>query len=278
MDAVRALVDDVFVRSRGLTRSLATRYPDIFEKERAANVFVALQGHHVVSAIATRPIAWRSSGSEGWVAALGLLATDPAYRGRGVGTAVLEAVVESVAADDASAAVLWATRPRLYQRLGWQKADPGVVGTGAGGGAQRDAPVAEMLDAEVATSLAAIRVRHATEVFARAPGTWRVVPAPADAVYAYRSAEAYALLGRRGDRGYLYELVGHEHAFPVLWAAIRRDVSTVVVNDAPGTPSHRWLSQRRAVEWEPKPLAMWLGLDDSGSAVAGSYVPYFDRI
>jgi predicted N-acetyltransferase YhbS len=280
MDAVRALVDDVFVRSRGLSRSLATRYPDILADNRARNIFVACMSSRVVGITATRRVAWRAGGAEGRAAAVGLVATDPAYRGRGIASAVLRAVVEGLAVDETSAAVLWTGQPAFYRRLGWQLADPGVLGRSAGGASWNEsAPAAENLDAEVAAALAVVRDRHATSLFERAADTWRVIPAPAETVCVYRSEDAYALLGRTGDgRGYLYELIGEESRFPSLWAAIQRDVSSVDVNDAPGTPSYRWLSVAGGVDWAPKPLAMWHELNDRGSLVAGSYMPYLDRI
>jgi predicted N-acetyltransferase YhbS len=280
MDAVRALVDDIFVLSRGLSCSLATRYPDILSDERATNMFVACKGRRVVATAATRQVAWQLVGREGRVAAVGLVATDPAYRSRGIASAVLKTVAEALAVEGISAAVLWTAHPAFYRRLGWRAADPGVLGTSASGGSsQHDAPAAEDLDATVVPSLSAVRDRHASSPFERTADTWRVVPAPADIVCLYRSEGAYALLGRTADeRGYLYELVGEPGGFSALWAAIHRDVSTVAVNDAPGTPSYRWLSREGGVDWEPKPLAMWLELDDRGSLVAGSYVAYLDRI
>jgi predicted N-acetyltransferase YhbS len=279
MNAVRTLVDDVFVRPRRLSPSLATRYPDILADERARNVFVACLGRRVVGTAAVRPIVWRSDGDEGRAVAVGLVATDPDHRGRGIASVVLQTVAEAVAAEGASAAVLWTAQAAFYQRLGWETLDPGMLGASPGACAAREPPPAETLGGRVVASVATLRDRYASVPFERAPETWSVVPKPADAVSLYRFGEAYALLGRAADgRGYLYELVGEESGFPALWAAIHRDSSTVFVNDAPGTTSFRWLSQKGAVDWKPKPLAMWLKLDERARLVAGLYVPYLDRI
>lgn len=268
---VGALVDEVFAATRGRL-SIASRFPHVLTESNAANVFVGLVSGRVVAVVVTRLFTWRRDGASGRSAMAGLVATDAAHRGQGIATAVLEAAVAGLAEDGASSVVLWTTRPSLYERVGFELDDPGVLGAVSGHPPGRDLPAPGRIDPE---ELEEIRTQsHAFRV-ERTVATWAAVPPPAEEVVAYRTPAAYALAGRAGGASYVYELAGDARDFDSLLGALRRDAEWVFVNDAPGTGSHARLDAAR-VQWEAKPLGMWLAL--SPGAPTGLYIPYFDRI
>jgi predicted N-acetyltransferase YhbS len=268
---VGALVDEAFAASRG-SLSLALRFPHVLAEANAANVFVGAVRGRVVAAVATRRFSWRRGEASGGAAMAGLVATDPVHRGRGIATALLQAAVAGLTDDGASSVVLWTTRPALYERLGFRLEDPGVLGVAAGGATGRDLPGPEPVEPE---RLSAIRGHSEALRVERPAAAWAAVPPPAHDVVVYRTDRAYALAGRAGGASYLYELAGDERDFERLFAAVRRDAAAVFVNDTPGTDSYRRLDAL-GVEWEAKPLGMWLRLAPGAST--GLYVPYFDRI
>lgn len=268
---VGALVDEVFAASRGAL-STAVRFPHVLTAANIANVFVGLVRGRVVATVATRRFAWRRHEESGRAAMAGLVATHPAHRGQGVATALLEGAVAGLAEDGASAVVLWTTRPSLYERVGFRREDPGVLGAVPGGAGDRDLPAAEPV---APSPLEAIRRESAALWIERTAEAWDCVPPPAGEVVTYRTERAYALAGRAGGASYLYELAGDEGDFDRLLQALRRDADAVFVNDASGTASYRLLDGL-GVEWQAKPLGMWLRL--ASGAPTGLYIPYFDRI
>jgi predicted N-acetyltransferase YhbS len=271
LGAVRALVDEVFAASRG-SLALASRFPHVLTEANAANVFVGLVAGRVVATVATRLFTWHRGESSGRAAMVGLVATHPAHRRRGIGTAVLRAAAAGLAEDGASSVVLWATRPAIYEPLGFRLEDPGALGTIRGRAGGRGLPAPEPVDP---AWLDALRNEPGALRVERAGKAWAAVPPPSDEVVVYRTERAYALAGRTATASYLYELVGDPEDFGRLFEALRRDADAVFVNDTPGTSSHRRL-HAAGVEWQAKPLGMWLRL--APGAATGLYVPYFDRI
>ena len=71
--------------------------------------------------------------------------------------------------------------------------------------------------------------------------------------------EAYTLVGRMDNAGYLYEVVGVPGAFALLGVGIRARFPKVYVNDRAGSQTAHWLEENAQVEWQQKPLAMWRG-------------------
>jgi predicted N-acetyltransferase YhbS len=268
---VGALVDEVFAATRR-SLSLAERFPHVLTAPNAANVFVGLARGRVIATVVTRHFTWRRGEESGRAAMAGLVATHPAHRGQGIATGVLEAAVAGLAADGASAVVLWATRPGLYERVGFRLDDPGVLGAVPGGAAGRGLPAPEGIDPG---ELETIRGESQPLRVDRTVASWTAVPPPAEEVVVYRTAAAYALAGRAGGATYLYELAGDERDFDSLLGAVRRDAEWVFANDTPGTSSHARLDAA-GVEWESKTLGMWLGL--APGAATGLSIPYFDRI
>ncbi len=271
LGAIRALVDEVFAGSRGRP-SLSARLPHVLADANAPNIFVGLVGGRVVATVATRLFTWHQGESSGRAAMAGLVATHRAHRRRGIATAVLRAAVAGAAEAGASSVVLWTTRPAIYERLGFRLEDPGVLGTASGGGGGRDLPLPEPVDPE---RLDAVRNESETLLVERPPEAWAAVPPPSNEVVVYRTERAYALAGHAAEASYLYELVGDARDFGPLFGALRRDADAIYVNDVPGTSSYRRLGAA-GVEWQAKPLGMWLRL--APEAAIGLYVPYFDRI
>jgi predicted N-acetyltransferase YhbS len=268
---VVALVDEVFARSRR-ELSLAVRFPHVLSEASAPNVFVGIAAGRVVATVATRLFTWHRGEDSGCAAMAGLVATHPDSRGRGIATAVLRAAAAGLAENDVSSVVLWTTRPTLYERLGFRLDDPGLLGVARGDVGGRDLPAPE----HVAPQRLDTVVRESRLLCVeRRDNAWTAVPSHADEVVVYRTERAYALAGRAGASSYLYELIGEERDFGLLFGALRRDADTVYVNGAPEGSAYRHLSAA-GVEWRPKPLGMWLPL--APVAATGLYIPYFDRI
>jgi predicted N-acetyltransferase YhbS len=115
--AARALIERVF---QGAVAH-AAQYPLVFEPGRAGRI-VALVEHGVARSACA--ILRRDLVVAGEVLPAGLIgsvATDPAWRGRGLATRVLREAERRLRQDGAELAFLWADDAAFYHRLGWRE-------------------------------------------------------------------------------------------------------------------------------------------------------------
>ena len=279
LPALIAALDDEFVHARGRSGSLAVRFPELLVDENLDNIHVRRQGGQVVACCVVRQGSW-ATGHERWRAAMiGLVHTAPAARGKGHAAAILEATVDACAADGSDFVVLWSGLDRFYERLGWDAHDRGVFGSvQLVPAAPRTLPA---LDSERFESL---RARSGVTGIERGPLNYRHVPLPVKTVGTVFAragkAEGGALVGACGPERYVYEVVGDEDALPALWREITRGTTAVHVNEAIGSPFHRWLVRHVPIEFSGQHLAYWRMLSPRArrSAWRNWHIPYFDRI
>lgn len=282
------MLDNEFILSKGRKTSIAQRFPSTFCADNVENIFLAEENGTIVAAFLGKRFEWRQPDRIWQGAMIGAVYTDPTRRGKGIGSALLKWGVQALQDAGAEFAVLWTTQPEFYQRLGWNSADIGMFGncgSGTGAGAALDSvravPSAMCNEREIDD----IRTQYLDAYVCRQPLDYSQQPVPAENVDVLLWTEdgepaSYALLGRIGGTGILYELVGSESGFGDLWEAIRRRHKKIVINDSAESASYRWLSKNTDIAWENKKLAMWLPLsaDVDVAAMSQWYIPYFDRI
>lgn len=282
LPAVRGLVDEVFLRSRGRSGSVRERFPGLLEEGGDGEAVVAVDDGEVVATVTWRPFTW-NDGERRWRAAMvGLVATRGDRRGQGLGSAVMRGLHARLEEREIEAAVLWSTREDIYARLGWRSGDPGVCGEAKGlrpGGALAGVE-ARPLDAALAATLVDRHARCEAQHLERRAERLLAVPPPADRVVAYLAGDdAYALVGHRGDEAFVFELVGRPGELPALWAAVRAAAGRVVVNERRGSPVQRWLADQ-GVDFAGQNLARWLALSAAArtAPLAQWHIPWLDRI
>jgi predicted acetyltransferase len=97
-------------------RTLADKDP-LFDYE---NVFVARSDGRIVSHVQVFPKVMRIAGAKVWMAGIGGVATDPAYRGRGLASDLLKMAVGSMARRGMETSILFTGIHDFYRRLGWE--------------------------------------------------------------------------------------------------------------------------------------------------------------
>ena len=122
-----ALFDAEFTHGRGRTLSLAQRLPAVFGTTGATAWSVRDQGE-CVSAFVTRPFDWLDAGATLRGAMVGLVCTRQDHRGKGLATRLLATALEELRVQQVRFAVLWAGKPDVYERAGWQFVDRGLLG------------------------------------------------------------------------------------------------------------------------------------------------------
>jgi predicted N-acetyltransferase YhbS len=278
-EALLARLDQEFIFGKGRRLSLAQRFPEVLDPARPQNLLVVREHGLAASALALKRFDWITPGRSWRAAMIGMVYTRPERRGRGSAGALLQAAQQSLAREGVEFAVLWTTQPGFYARLGWIGADCGVLGSLEAAGAD-PAPRPAAPDAAAIARAEALRRRYAPQRVARSAASYAALPPPAEQLELLIEGEACALLGRRGQQGYLYEFSGAPHAWPALWARLLARCRALTLNLQQDAAAQRWLSAQGAIRWQPQRLAMWLPLSAAARTARFSdwYIPFLDRI
>jgi len=285
--ALLACLDEEFVFKKKRSLSLARRFLHTFDVANLHQIYVARVRGSICSATAVRLFHWYTENRMWHGAMIGGVYTEPDQRSRGFASLVLRNIQAELVKCGVDFGVLWTTTPEFYEQLGWRPEDIGMFGEFASCMPSADDPVIsphEIADCDV-HGLNALYSRFATEYVVRSEQDYYAVPLPANSVQAFVIDEAgevkgYALVGKVGETGYVYELVGSPTTSERLWPAVVNSYGKVYVNDRLGSPSHAWLTAKGGVVWKPQHLAMWLPLSQEAkrSAIGGWYIPFLDRI
>jgi len=264
------MLDEEFIYSKGRRISLRSRHPQIFNKE---NIYVASTGWRVDGCVVTHPFGWIADGQLWHGMMIGMVCVRPECRGRGIGTRLMREVVADSQADFG---VLWTTIPDFY--TGWQAADTGLFGKAKPG----DYNVSGRVVAHTVgycdqNWLNRLRHKYTDSRVIRT--SWAMKPIPAEHILLYTvEDEGYALVGRMGNTGYVYDFIGTPESYPLLWSTVCEWYDVVYVNTHRNDPALSYLVDK--VDLERQNLAMWLPLSNTAKAAHYTkwYIPYFDRI
>lgn len=275
-DEALALLDQEFISSRGRALSLSVRFESILSQPDARLLATRNKGKPE-SMLLLRPFEWITPSRNYRAAMIGLVWTHPEARGRGHASALLAEAAQSMRRDDVDFAVLWTTRAGFYARAGWIPADCGVLGHWRGG---KSATMAPSEARAWWPAIHSLREAKGGERVRRTLANYAMLPPPAIEHDAVLDGGAYALIGRLGATGYIYEIGGRSEGLPALWHSLHRRYGELFINVRRGSEHHQWLSALPGVTWQDQNLAMWLAL--SGQADAGHfpgwYIPFLDRI
>jgi predicted N-acetyltransferase YhbS len=278
LDAVFELLDAEFISGKGHRHSLRLRFAHLFEVPNRTVFLQAHAGELLVASLAIRRFDWITRERSWRAAMIGLVCTRPEWRGKGIAGALMREAMSAMALD-ADFAVLWAAHPAFYARLGWQGADCGMLGQTGTADPGTNAPLPSP-DANSIEFVEALRDRFAPERVSRTPLAYSALLPHAESVELLRADAAYAIVGRNGSRGYLYELLGDAPGLRALWAQLRTRYSQLFLNLRSGSAEQRFLSAQPDVRWQAQALAMWLPLSEDARLAPFSdwYVPFLDRI
>ena len=248
------LLDHEFVISRGRTISLRERYPNLFW---ADNIQIIKHNRVVVSIIITKPFSM--GGEQGTM--IGMVYTRPEYRSNGFASYLLRQVH--------GPSVLFAKQWDIYWHLGWNTHDTGIFGEVNGN--VSGIPNQPLTDEFIQWIDGINKIWKPQRLERR---DYRVIPLPCTQVDAYAwvadiNRVGYAIVGRYGTSGYVYEMVGHPDTFAALWKQL--PYSKLYVNDEKNSLSAKWLTEHTNIQWKDQELAMWKDMEPR-------YIPYLDRI
>ena len=108
----------------GASYGVQHTWPQLFRSDGGGTFLAAFADDRMISHCAFRAATARTSDGPRRIALLGSVATDPAWRGRGLASRLLSAALDDCRRQQASAVLLWAQRPDLYGRAGFS---PGPV-------------------------------------------------------------------------------------------------------------------------------------------------------
>lgn len=271
-----ALMDEVFIRSRGRSMSLADRFPAAFDA-RETTILAIRSGSTVDAALTIRPFSWLSGGGVRRGAMVGMVCTRLERRGAGLGLALMSEATRMLK-ETVDFGVLWTTRPAFYGRLGWHSADCGIMGSlhGAGGSPP-------MAPSEARNRIAGVkRLRDAQdgERIERTPLCYATLLPPASIREVLLESGTYAVIGRDNDTAYVYEIGGDATGLTRLHERLCERYGDIHLNLKRGAAAHRWFRAQPDITWYDQNLAMWLPIspDIDMDVCSRWYVPFLDRI
>jgi predicted N-acetyltransferase YhbS len=278
LPGIVGLLDRVFIAPQGRWPSFANRFSSVLTLDGASSAWVIRDAGAIAACVLVKRRTFVLCGTAFELAMIGGVCTDPAVRGRGLASQLVERATAFENQRGTATSVLWTNIAPFYERLGWQAEDTAVFGM-LRSLLELPPPVGweiEIVRPGVAVQrLDQIRCSWLKSCIRRTPGDYSAIPLPAESVECLiaggEAPMAYALVGKRGETGYVYEVVGAPEAFADLWATIHHRFSTLYVNEDANSPTRRWLHRHAQVEWIPQALAMWQGRPRG-------YVPYLDRI
>lgn len=292
---VLASIEEEFVRVRGRTLDLVTRYPDLFGEGGDADFHCLEQDGRPVSMLITRSMKFVSGGHTWTGALIGWVHTLRELQGKGFAAALLDAVADRFTDEGHDFLLLWAHQHGYYRDRGYHVSDSGLLAEGTVAAMSAALPRAGFVSTEVALTDISPNECHALDGLAEASqrgGTpfasrhLARIPLPFDRVSLVRSGkalqpDAYALLGHKADWVTVLEGAGNEKSLSALVANSAQGVANIRVNARRGSVLHRALEP--VLTFKPKPLAMYRPLssrfgDDELFHAAGWSFPWFDRM
>ena len=92
--AMLGLVDQEFLRSKSRPGTIAKRYPSLFTPQNAENLYLAWYGRQLAGTVVVKKFDWLTGEGIWKGAMLGLVCVAPCFRRRGVGTDLIQHVVQ----------------------------------------------------------------------------------------------------------------------------------------------------------------------------------------
>jgi predicted N-acetyltransferase YhbS len=271
-----ALFDAEFIHGRGRTLSLAQRLPGVFGTT-GATTWSARDGGECVSAFVTRPFDWLDAGATLRGAMVGLVCTRQDHRGRGLATRLLAMALEELRVQQVRFAVLWAGKPDVYERAGWQFADRGLLGRMTAAAPARDLA---RTDVDARSAWKALDAMRRASRLVRGEGDWSALLPPSTRSRIVAGHDCYAVIGELGRVGYLLDLDGEPAGMGGLVRSVAGDYDELLLNIPGNGPVHAALAPMPGIQWQAQRLAGWMALDDGIDAArfADWYLPFLDRI
>jgi ribosomal protein S18 acetylase RimI-like enzyme len=286
LPSLLGLLDNQFLKSKGVLLSLAQRFPRVFLSDNLRNIYIARDGDALCGAVVSRRFLWITSQGCYRGAMVGMVCTDTEYRGRGIASYLLQALRTDWLAAKVDFGVLWTTISPFYERLGWRLQDHGVFGEALSvEHSSHDMVLSPRATSKVEIGIIeAIRRQYIVERVCREVIDYQVLPPPIVELQVFieedTRRQGYAIVGRVGEVGYVYEVVGDPISFSHLWQSISFRYSQIYLNDRAGSPFYEWLRTTTEICWQPQAHTMWLPLspDAKENITKGWHLSYFDRI
>lgn len=208
-------------------------WPMLYRSDGSGSFFGVFDDDRLLAHCAFRVAPLRTGAGLRRVALLGSVATDPAHRGRGLASSLLQTALEECRSQGVDAVLLWAEQPDLYARCGFEPGPAescallraGAPGAAAPARAGVRIRLAEVGDHEDLLRLhgqkpqGVVRDRQTMSGLLTTPGMWTFVLQRGETVL------AYACCGKGADlQNWWHEVGGEDAAVAALLPAAIREL------------------------------------------------------
>lgn len=262
-DEFRHLAWDTFFASRGRGLSLDAHFPWLSDASDPALAITAVIGGAAAAMLIVRPGRVSVEETCHQIATIGLVCTDPAWRGRGLASRLISAALDA-AKDTAETALLWTRQAAFYEPMGFETADHAVMGLAQIVANDSMAPTRHDLNESEFSESPIFAGRRGIPTFVERVGVHASSDSDASvAIGESNHGDAPILLDWQGDPAHVLDVIGGLGSETIRWNGYEND-PLITLAMARG---HRFSLQ-------PARLAMWHRLsDDAPSLDALSRVP-----
>ncbi len=293
LGAIVEMLDEAFIYSKGRRISLATRFPGLFVAENSDGIYLGIENGKPAVIVATRRFKYRLRSELLTGVMVGGVFTVSEFRREGRAAAVMTYMQKEMLQGGADFGILWASDPRLYQRLGWECLDSGRYtsfdvetasrGKQAGRGCPRfDVAAEKSWIPEVDGFRRDVCEQGWLGAIERTDASYAAVPIPAFRVKVLVAKDGNSLTGycicgeAEHGQAYVYEAHGSVPLGRSLIRCLSEDLGAraILINDREGNLFYDDLTE---LTWSNQNLTMLFKVRDSVQ-LGDVFVPYIDRI
>jgi predicted N-acetyltransferase YhbS len=293
LGAVVETLDEAFIYSRGRSISLGTRFPGLFDPENSNGIYLGIEDSRIAVVVATRGFMYRLGDERLSGVMVGGVFTDPDFRHKGHAGFVMNDMQNEMRKAGVDFGVLWASDPRLYQRLGWTSFDAGRCASydvepessrrlSDGRGTRFEVASGNSWMPEVDAFRRAICEKNWLGAIEREAGSYAAVPIPALRMKVLLAKDGDTLIGycicgeAEGGQVFVYEAHSYLPLGRPLIQCLHEGLcaKTIFINDRVG---NCFFDDLTDLSWSNQRLTMFSSFRERAS-LGDVFVPYIDRI
>ena len=254
------LLDEIFRREKGVTdQSVLTDFPLLFAEENLGNCRVIEQQGRIVSHAAVWPRKLDFAGQVIGVGIIVLVATDTAFRRRGLAAELMRDLQAAMPGLDCQLGLLWTGVPDFYQPLDWQIVNtPGWIASGSDAVVEAD-HLLQVVDFDPTRHLDAVHqlhhshTHHSRRTLRETAELFRLPKCPVLVGESDGQPVAYLVDGQAANKQGLIEYAGGARD---VWNMVQHVVADRGPRRLLVFPTHAELTDRaREAGWSIEPLS-----------------------
>lgn len=279
-------IDTEFIFGKGRNISLEKRFPRVYSNENYKNIYLMRDKDDLYATVTVKKFLYQINNEIMNGAMIGMVYTNPACRGKGYATQLMDYVVKELE-KDTDFAILWTRIHPFYEKAGWKRYDIGIFGRVntellSHSHCSTECEITEP-EAGFINEIEEFRNAGINSKVIRNVNDYMSIPIPAEKVYLIRATKdsklkGYSIFGINDTNVFSYEIYGNDESITAMLKAMSKLRKDIFINEDKSSYAYRFLSHYKFISWEDQDLAMWYPLKKNIEQYPSRHIAYFDRI